>query len=647
MPLAVTGPNYRVEITEAPLALRVWREERLLVDPGSAAEASQAPFALRRGGRWDPLEQIISAETAPGGATLVVATRGEVEVDLRLTLQEELLIVDWSVRDCPAGQVLQQTLALAPAGNWYGFGHHEPLYWPLETGEMVLDPCAASNIRSPLWLTSGGLGVAVLTHEVMRLEFNAAGSGLFTWGVVDTPQSRFHLIIAEDVAQVRAKLVELVGKPGRRPARSTLARPIFSTWTQYGKTITQEQVLHYARDIRRHDFPAQVVQVDERWEVHHGDLIFDRAKFPDPGAMVDEIHALGYQATLWVCPFVNNNSVRFSQEYRSGYMVMNATRTAPALMRWWDGDAGLVDFSNPEAVTKYAANLQHLRDEFGWDGFKFDGGDARYQPTGADRGFHLPTTPSGYCDLYQQFMHDYAYDLAESRTAWLAQSLGNLAREGGKDTVWGLNNGLAAMVALGMYQGLLGYPYLIPDMIGGRIGTRDAGNPLPSAALFLRWTQASVLLPIMQYSWAPWNYDANTVDLTREYTRLHEDLTGYLDELTDRALATGEPLVRPLFLDSPRDAETYPIYDEYLLGEHLLAAPVLTPDSRRRVYLPAGEWINAWTEQTQRGPGWLPEREVPVHELPLWVRADRPDLAATVTARLRGMPKFAGGGRRG
>jgi len=631
----------------------------LIVTPGGASAPALAPFAIRRGEQWDPLEQIVTSQVEEHVASLVVRSRAGVEAQMRLELDDQVLTVTWSVTDCPPGQVLNQTLALAPAGHWYGFGHHEPMYWPLERGEIFLEPCAASNVRSPIWLTSSGLGLLVPEHETMRLDFNSGGnspptpvpslkgeeSGLISWGVVDCLQSRYQLLVTRNIEEARQVLVELVGRPQRRPQRASFARPIFSTWTQFGKAITQEQVLHLARDTRRHDFPAYVVQIDERWERAYGDLVFDRSKFPDPGAMVQEIHDLGCKATLWACPFVNEDSVTFSEEYDTGYLVPNAAGTGPALLRWWDGVAGLVDLSNPQAVQKYAGRLQRLVDEYGFDGFKFDGGDARYQPQGEDRNFHLPTTPSGYCDLYQQFIYDYFYDLAESRTAWLAQRFGTISREGGKDSVWDLDNGLAAMIALGLTQSLMGYPYLIPDMIGGRIRTRDADLPLPAATMFLRWVQASVLMPIMQYSWAPWNYDCNTVDLAREYTRLHEDLADEFDALADLAMREGQPMIRPLFLQGPEDTETYPLYNEYLLGEDLLVAPVITPDNRRQVYLPEGEWVDPWREETVRGPRWLDEIEVPVHVLPMWVKIERKDLAEKLTARVRQIPAFAGGGR--
>jgi alpha-glucosidase len=128
---------------------------------------------------------------------------------------------------------------------------------------------------------------------------------------------------------------------------------------------------------------------------------------------------------------------------------------------------------------------------------------------------------------------------------------------------------------------------------------------------------------------------------------LHEDLADLWDALADRAVAEGTPLVRPLFLQYPGNAETYPIYDEFLVGESLLVAPVITPDSNRAVYLPEGEWLDPWSGARWTGPRWLPGREYSVERLPLYVRADRPDLAEIVARRLAEMPRFAGGGRTG
>ena len=50
--------------------------------------------------------------------------------------------------------------------------------------------------------------------------------------------------------------------------------------------------------------------------------------------------------------------------------------------------------------------------------------------------------------------------------------------------------------------GLLGYPFVLPDMIGG-----NAYNGRPSKELFVRWAQANAFMPALQFSHLPWDYD--------------------------------------------------------------------------------------------------------------------------------------------
>ena len=57
--------------------------------------------------------------------------------------------------------------------------------------------------------------------------------------------------------------------------------------------------------------------------------------------------------------------------------------------------------------------------------------------------------------------------------------------------------------------GLLGYPFVLPDMIGG-----NAYGGLPSEELFVRWTQANAFMPTLQFSLLPWQF-GDTVRVER------------------------------------------------------------------------------------------------------------------------------------
>jgi alpha-D-xyloside xylohydrolase len=85
----------------------------------------------------------------------------------------------------------------------------------------------------------------------------------------------------------------------------------------------------------------------------------------------------------------------------------------------------------------------------------------------------------------------------------------------------------------------------------------------------------------------------------------------------------GLPPMRPLFLAFPHDETCWVVADQFLLGDDLLVAPVVTEGAReRRVYLPAGAgWRDAWTGEAAPGGQWL-VAPAPLERIPVYVRAD-------------------------
>jgi alpha-glucosidase len=91
--------------------------------------------------------------------------------------------------------------------------------------------------------------------------------------------------------------------------------------------------------------------------------------------------------------------------------------------------------------------------------------------------------------------------------------------------------------------------------------------------------------------------------------------------LAKEAVATGAPIIRPLWWIAPTDDTALTTATQFLLGNDLLVAPVLVRGARRRdIYLPAGTWRDVRDKTTLQGPTWLREYEVPLHELPLFER---------------------------
>jgi alpha-glucosidase len=165
---------------------------------------------------------------------------------------------------------------------------------------------------------------------------------------------------------------------------------------------------------------------------------------------------------------------------------------------------------------------------------------------------------------------------------------------------------------------LAGNPFVGQDL-GGFIGQ-------PSAELYARWMQQGVFQPMMRAHgmldlnrW-PWAFGDDVLASTKKAIELRSRLIPYLYTLAERSSATGAPMMRPLFMEFPNDARTFDLRDQWLLGDRLLAAPVLTQATARDVYLPAGRWYDFQTGAAVEG-GTTRRVDAPLDAIPAYVRA--------------------------
>jgi len=602
------------------------------------AGAIRMPGAFQRDGTWRYVTAIVDEESTVSGIIYRCATTDPAfQVYLTITPSADGITVRWEPADGLTCESIGDVYEIAGAGHWYGHGYHEPQHWPLERGGVGHDPFLCNNVQCPIWLTSGGAGIIIPTEELLSVSLNRDSDGLFRIGMKDVSVFTYQVLVGKDIVDLFYRMINIVGKPERLPPPETFALPIYSTWTQYPRHITQQKVLDFARQIVDAGLPVGVLEIDEKYQPSFGEIAFDPAIFPDPAAMLRELHEMGFVVTLWTSPFINIDSPAFSELRERGGLVLDVRTGEPGVFTWWAGQAGLLDVTSPGGEGWYVEKLQAMRD-LGFAGFKFDGGDGKYAPPFATTRYHQPQRPQGYSNRYLEFIARQFPDYAESRVAWMVQRAGLLIREGGKDTRWGLDNGLHALITQGLTQGLLGYPYLICDMIPGRVQTRFPDAPLPADELFTRWVETSAFTPIMQFSYGPWNYAAMTLAVTRAYARLHAALGEYLHVAAEEAVQKGTPIMRPLFFSDPADMATYLIDDEFLLGADLLVAPVVTEGAiTRSVYLPCGEWRDAWSGDIHAGGITLEHHPAPCPGIPLFIRqgsAWSDALAAILTAHL-------------
>ena len=109
--------------------------------------------------------------------------------------------------------------------------------------------------------------------------------------------------------------------------------------------------------------------------------------------------------------------------------------------------------------------------------------------------------------------------------------------------------------------------------------------------LYLRWLEASLFCPMIQFSIAPWRVlkPANYAIVLR-LLKLREQYAEDIISLAHNAAQSHEPIVRPLEYEFPHQG-----YEKettmYMLGSKYLVIPVLEKGaSVRTIKLPAGTW---------------------------------------------------------
>ncbi|NTU78748.1 MAG: glycoside hydrolase [Chloroflexales bacterium] len=522
---------------------------------------------------------------------------------------------------------------------WYGQGERAVQPWPLDRLPNESDPLepidfardGTLNITAPLWLNAAGAALHIAEGEgELAASLDRGGDGLLRLVAREAPAPpglafdepyappgpvlELDLALGDDLPGAYAAALPLVGRPTSAPPAELFARPIWTTWAHYKMHITQVGVEEFARTIVERGYPRSVLEIDDRWQRAYGAAAFDQGKFPDPGAMVARLHDLGFKVTLWTPTFFDPGDPAFAEAARRGYLVRHPADGSPYLVRWWQGYGGNLDITNPEARAWWLEQLRALQRDYGVDGFKFDAGEANFVP--ADARTYAGGPRRRYADAYVAWVAEH-FAYSEVRCGWRGQRHGVLFREWDKWSRWGLDNGLHSVLTQALALGVVGYPFVLPDMIGGNAYSQE----LPDGELMARWTQLAALMPTMQFGIPPWGYGDEVDAICRRYALLHEGLGPYLAELVGEVLRDGAPMVRPLAWAAPGDAAALTSDDQFMLGGRFIAAPVLLPGQRSRdVYLPAGCWRDSLSGEEHEGPRLLPAVPAPLEHMPLYER---------------------------
>jgi alpha-glucosidase (family GH31 glycosyl hydrolase) len=466
--------------------------------------------------------------------------------------------------------------------------------------------------------------------------------------------------------QVLSTFLDEVGRAEELPSW------IFRLWASGNEWNTQAIVTDRMDSHRDLDIPVGAVVI-EAWSDEEGIMLFRDATYPthpdgspfslddfefpadgawpDPRAMVDDLHGRGIKVILWQIPLLKtalsedglHEQVLHEGEamVREGHAVLEADGTAYLNRGWWFPKSLMPDLSTQRTRDWWTAKRDYLVRDLGIDGFKTDGGehawghDLRYgDGRRGDEGNNV--YPVHYSRAFGDLLRKHGKaPITFSRSGFTGSQAHGIVWAGDEDSTW---EAFRHSITAGLSAASCGIVYWGWDLAG-------FSGPVPDAELYLRAAGASVFMPIMQYhsefnhhqrplrDRTPWHVaeqtgDDRVVPTFREFAWLRERLVDYLTRSAASAVDTDRPLMRPLFFEHPGEPGAWSHPEQWLLGDDLLVCPVTAPGvDTWEAWLPDGEWVDVWTGAPVAG-GRVVRRDVPIEVVPVWCRADAwPSLA--------------------
>jgi alpha-D-xyloside xylohydrolase len=411
---------------------------------------------------------------------------------------------------------------------------------------------------------------------------------------------------------------------------------------------SQDEVMAVAKGYRDRHLPADIIVVDWFYYSKMGQMDFVPEKWPDPAAMNQQLHDMGFQTMISVWPRFTKGSRYYDFLLKKGWFEHLADGT-PIDGLPYDRAGSDIDTTNPEAARWYWDTIRDNIISKGFDSIWADETEPDLPPGGSyfsvgpgTRYFNIyPLVHTGA--IYDGFRRDVKHRaLILSRDAYLgAQRNGALFWSSDIYPTW---DTLKRQIPTGLGFTASGIAYWTQDIGGWQYLPKEhhpAHPPLldPSDArdnvggyddypeLYTRWFEYGSFLPIFRAHGSRlynevWSYGKQAEPILERYLKLRYQLMPYIYSLGYNTYQTGAPYMRALFMDFPNDPKVVDLRDEYMFGPAFLVAPVTEQGATSRsVYLPAGtDWYNYWTNERLHG-GQTIQVDAPIDTLPLFVRA--------------------------
>lgn len=517
----------------------------------------------------------------------------------------------------------------------YGMGQYQQPMLNLK-GTLIELMQRNSQVSVPFLLSSRGYGLLWHNPAMGEVMF---GTNITEWKSFSTDIIDYWITAGDTPADIVENYVQNTGLPPMMPDYA------MGFWQSKMRYCSQAELMEVAREYKRRKLPLSVIVADYYHWPKSGDWQFDKRFWPDPKAMIDELHEMGVELSVSIWPDVQDDAANYREMLEKGYLMQieSGARVMFKHSNW----TIYTDFTNPEAG------------RYVWDKVKkgyYDLGVRSFWLDAAEPCLNFGVEPYRYSvgtqlsagNIYPQLYAKAFYEglsmegeekpLCLVRSAWAgSQRYGALVWSGDIHSSF---KSMRYQLSAGLNMAIAGIPWWTTDIGGFDEGHTDDEH---FRELLIRWFQWGAFCPVMRlhgtrlpmtqvnvdgYELSSgaaneiWSFGEKAYAILTKYLNLRYAMLPYIKRVMRRTHERGTPVMRPLFYQYPDDKTAWTLEDEYMFGPDVLVAPVLEEGAvSRRVYLPMedDEWTEISNGKKLKG-GQYVEAAAPIDTIPVFVR---------------------------
>ena len=507
--------------------------------------------------------------------------------------------------------------------------------------------------KTPLrieWLPDGGVSYCGLRAATPATEKEQGQMSI--WSEMSRDMD-YYFIAGKNLDQVISGYRSLTGKASVYPK---WALGFWQSRERYKSSAEIEETLAEFR--RRHIPVDNIVQDWNYWKLDSwGNHTFEAARYPNPQAMLDSVHAMHGRFMISVWPKFYDTVDNYKELDARGWIYHQAIKDD--IHDWLGFTGSFYDAYSADARKMFWRQMDenlYTKYKYGIDAWWMDASEPNVRdctPMWYRKALSGPTalgSSTEYFNAYSIVNADAIYNgqratnpnqrvflltrsgfAGEQRysTATWSGDIGTRWEDMRSQITAGLNYSMAGLPFWGMDQGGFSVEkrYVEAQQLYDRTGQENA-DLKEWRELQTRWNQFGCFIPLYRahgqwptrevWNIAPENHKAYQTIVW--YDRLRYRLMPYLYSMTGWAHFCDYTLMRGLVMDFNGDDKIYDIKDQWMFGPSLMACPVgYYQTYQREVYLPKQcGWYDLYTGKHYTG-GQTIMADAPFERIPVFV----------------------------